>query len=86
MVQAQTEATSSKSMAFQDIAFTASSRNEIMEQQLFVAKTLLQQAVDLLDNHLSSDEQLIVHSTYMPGSTIGQLSFFASCIPLMTCR
>jgi len=74
MVRAQeTEATSSND-------FTASPRNEVMEQQLFVAKTLLQQAVDLLDNRLSSDEQLTVHSKYMPGSSIGQLTFFASCI------
>ena len=78
MVQAQaTEASPSESMVIQDIA---SSRNEIMEQQLFVAKTLLRQAVDLLDNHLSSDEQLTVHSKYMPGSAIGQLTLFTSCI------
>ena len=54
--------------------FTASSRNEVMEQQLFVAKTLLQQALDLLDNRMSSDEQLTVHSKYMPGSSIGWLT------------
>lgn len=40
-------------------------------QQLFVAKTALLQAVDLLDNYLTSDEQLSVSSKFLPGSTIG---------------
>ena len=73
MVQTQKSDTiSSRFIISQNIA---SSRNEVMDQQLSVAKTLLQQAVDLLDNRLSSDEQLIVRSKYMPGSTIGQFSF-----------
>ena len=45
---------------------------QVVEEQLFVAKTVLQQAIDLLDNHITSDDQLTVHSKYMPGSTIGQ--------------
>lgn len=41
-------------------------------QQLSVAKTVLLQAVDLLDHYLTSDEQLSVSSQYLPGSTIGK--------------
>lgn len=73
MVHAQ-ESEATPSAAFHITA----SRNEVMEQQLYVAKTLLQQAVDLLDNHLSSDEQIVLHSKYMPGSTIGQ---FVASLP-----
>jgi len=45
---------------------------DVVLQQLAVAKTVLLQAVDLLDHHLSSDEQLTVQSQYLPGSTIGK--------------
>jgi len=48
------------------------SNKEIIAQQLAVAKTVLLQAVDLLDNHLVSDQQLTVQSQFMPGSTIGK--------------
>ncbi|KAJ8518707.1 hypothetical protein ONZ45_g4228 [Pleurotus djamor] len=41
-------------------------------QLLHVSKTVLKQAIDLLDNHLTSDDQLTVHSKYLPGSTIGK--------------
>lgn len=47
------------------------SSNEMVSQQLSVAKTVLLQAVDLLDNYLVSDKQLTVQSQFMPGSTIG---------------
>ena len=43
----------------------------MVSQQLSVAKTVLLQAVDLLDNYLVSDQQLTVQSRFMPGSTIG---------------
>ena len=43
----------------------------MVAQQVAVAKTLLLQAVHLLDNYLVSDQQLTVHSQFMPGSTIG---------------
>ncbi|TFK76839.1 hypothetical protein BDN72DRAFT_830002 [Pluteus cervinus] len=43
-----------------------------LTQLLFVSRTVLLQAVDLLDNYLTSDEQLTVHSRYLPGSTIGK--------------
>jgi len=39
---------------------------------LFVAQTVLQQAVDLLDTDLLKDEQLTVQSKYIPSSTIGK--------------
>jgi hypothetical protein len=45
---------------------------EIVQQQLAVAKTVLTQAIALLDNHITSDEQLTVHSKHLPGSTIGK--------------
>lgn len=45
--------------------------NEMIAQQLSVAKTVLSQAVDLLDNYLVSDQQLTVQSRFLPGSTIG---------------
>ena len=50
----------------------------MVSQQLSVAKTVLLQAVDLLDNYLVSDEQLKVQSRFMPGSTIGISDFIMS--------
>jgi hypothetical protein len=44
---------------------------DVLMQQLSVAQTVLSQAVDLLDNYLTSDEQLTVQSKFLPGSTIG---------------
>ncbi|KAG6897922.1 hypothetical protein C0992_009074 [Termitomyces sp. T32_za158] len=38
---------------------------------LYVSKTVLLQAVDLLDNYLTSDDQLTVSSKFLCGSTIG---------------
>jgi len=43
-----------------------------LEQLLDVGTTILGQAIDLLNNSLTSDEQLTVHSQYMLGSTIGK--------------
>ena len=42
-----------------------------LEQLLDVGTTILNQALDLVNDSLTSDEQLTVHSQYMPGSTIG---------------
>ena len=55
-------------------------RRETLFQQLAVAQTVLSQAINLIDNHLQADDQLCVHSQYMPGSTIGllQLNGYAS--------
>lgn len=38
---------------------------------LHVSKTVLLQAVDLLDNYLTSDDQLTISSKFLCGSTIG---------------
>jgi len=37
-----------------------------------VAKAVLQQAIELVEKNMSSDEQLTFQSTYIPGSTIGK--------------
>ena len=50
------------------------SNHDTVKQQLAVAKAVLLQAVDLLDNHLTSDEQITIHSQHLPGSTIGEIS------------
>ncbi|KAI0307550.1 hypothetical protein B0F90DRAFT_1621736 [Multifurca ochricompacta] len=43
-----------------------------LEQLIDVGTTILSQALDLVNHSLTSDEQLTVHSQYMPGSTIGK--------------
>jgi len=52
----------------------ATPSHEVVRQQINVAKAVLHQAVDLVDNHLTSDEQLTVNSKYISGSTIGKLT------------
>jgi hypothetical protein len=37
-----------------------------------VAIAVLHQGIDLVDNVLTSDDQLTVHSKYVAGSTIGE--------------
>ena len=49
-----------------------------LEQLLDVSTKVLEQALDLLDNTLTSDEQLTVSSKFLPGSTIGMLLFPSS--------
>jgi hypothetical protein len=44
-----------------------------LNQLLEVSTTILEQALDLLENYLTHDEQLTVQSKYVPGSTIGAL-------------
>ncbi|KAJ6574775.1 hypothetical protein B0H19DRAFT_1125721 [Mycena capillaripes] len=41
-------------------------------QLLKVSRIVLRQGIDLLDNHITSNDQLTVHSQYLPGSTIGK--------------
>ncbi|OJA18804.1 hypothetical protein AZE42_00841 [Rhizopogon vesiculosus] len=41
-------------------------------QLQFVSTTVLQQALDLVENILTSDEQLTIQSKFLPGSTIGK--------------
>ncbi|KAJ7102247.1 hypothetical protein B0H15DRAFT_813820 [Mycena belliarum] len=43
-----------------------------LTQLLQVSKIILRQGIDLLDNHITSNDQLIIHSQYLPGSTIGK--------------
>jgi len=43
-----------------------------LSQLLQVSRIVLQQGIDLLDVHIASNDQLIVHSKYLPGSTIGK--------------
>ncbi|KAJ4476708.1 hypothetical protein J3R30DRAFT_3657990 [Lentinula aciculospora] len=43
-----------------------------LKDLLFVSQTVLQQAVHLLDNDITEDEQLAVPSKFLPGSTIGK--------------
>jgi hypothetical protein len=45
-----------------------------LEQLIDVGTTILNQALDLVNDSLTSDQQLTVHSQYMPGSTIGTMS------------
>jgi hypothetical protein len=52
----------------------ATPNHEVVRQQINVAKAVLNQAVDLVDNHLTSDEQLTVNSKYISGSTIGKMT------------
>lgn len=42
-----------------------------LSELLFVSSTILQQALDLVDNVLTDNNQLTVQSQYLPGSTIG---------------
>ncbi|KAG8726130.1 hypothetical protein FRC12_023677, partial [Ceratobasidium sp. 428] len=48
------------------------SRSLVVEQLTEVARAVLGQAVDLLQNTLSDDDQLTYQSKYIPGSTIGK--------------
>ena len=60
------------------------SSNEMAVQQLSVAKTVLLQAIDLLDNYLVSDQQLTVQSRFLAGSTIGiHISSSLKSLPLI---
>ncbi|KAI0286757.1 hypothetical protein BGY98DRAFT_909169 [Russula aff. rugulosa BPL654] len=43
-----------------------------LEQLIDVGVAILSQALDFVNDSLTSDEQLTVHSQYMPGSTIGK--------------
>lgn len=46
---------------------------EPLMQLLAVSTAVLGQAVDLVENVLTSDDQLTVQSKYLPGSAIGTL-------------
>lgn len=44
---------------------------EQLAQLQTVSTTVLRQAIELVENTLSRDDQLLVHSRYLAGSTIG---------------
>ncbi|KAJ7666443.1 hypothetical protein B0H17DRAFT_1089812 [Mycena rosella] len=48
------------------------SEETTLSQLLKVSRIVLRQGIDLLDNHITSNDQLTVHSQYLPGSTIGK--------------
>jgi hypothetical protein len=50
---------------------TQSTELEQLKQLTAVSTTVLHQALDLVENVLTRDEQLSVHSQHLPGSTIG---------------
>jgi hypothetical protein len=50
-----------------------------LEQLIDVGTTIMSQALDLVNDSLTSDEQLTVHSRYMPGSTIGTMPVRLIC-------
>lgn len=47
---------------------------------LEVSTAILRQAVQLVENSLTTDEQLTKHSNYIPGSTIGTSSYTSVCL------
>lgn len=57
-----------------------------LERLLLVSRTVLQQAIDMLTENISSDEQLSFQSNYIPGSTIGLVALHASHVHVQTHR
>lgn len=55
---------------------------EQLHQLQSVSTTVLRQALDLVENTLTQDDQLLVHSRYLPGSTIGMCALHRqiSCV------
>ena len=53
--------------------------SDALARLLDVSTAILNQAVDLVDSALTSDEQLTTHSNYIPGSTIGPPPAFRHC-------
>lgn len=57
-----------------------------LSQLLAVSSTVLQQALDLVDNVLTDDDQLTVQSKYLPGSTIGLFPYIYPVLSLTSMR
>lgn len=51
---------------------TLQDRSIVVEQLTEVARDVMGQAIDLLENTLTDDKQLVYQSKYIPGSTIGK--------------
>jgi len=66
------EQSSSKPDGLNEGEFRHTDEQTALKQLLTVSTTILSQAVDLVENVLTSDDQLRVHSQYLPGSTIGK--------------
>ncbi|KAJ7462709.1 hypothetical protein B0H11DRAFT_2053923 [Mycena galericulata] len=58
--------------AVENFAVPEEAADNTLSQLLQVSRIVLQQGIDLLDNHITSNDQLTVHSKYLPGSTIGK--------------
>ncbi|KAF8971527.1 hypothetical protein BDZ97DRAFT_1786955 [Flammula alnicola] len=71
-LETTSETTTTMSSSNAQPTISSQSGHDLVQQQIIVAKTILIQGIDLLDNHLTSDEQLSVHSKHLPGSTIGK--------------
>ncbi|KAJ7783428.1 hypothetical protein DFH07DRAFT_787680 [Mycena maculata] len=56
----------------EDFAMPEETEETTLTQLLRVSKIVLQQGIDLLDDHITSNDQLIRASQYLPGSTIGK--------------
>ncbi|KAL0579798.1 hypothetical protein V5O48_002209 [Marasmius crinis-equi] len=66
------QGTSNAPSAVQESGGSADQSMRNMKEQVLVAQTVLQQAVGVIEQFLTSDEQLSVNSKYLPGSTIGK--------------
>ncbi|KAF8140025.1 hypothetical protein EV363DRAFT_1392947 [Boletus edulis] len=55
-----------------DANHTKGGHSPQLSELLSVSSTVLQQALDLVDNVLTDNDQLTVQSKYLPGSTIGK--------------
>jgi hypothetical protein len=54
------------------LSTTANNDEEQRRQLLAVSRHVLEQALDLVQNRLSRDDQLTVNAKHLPGSTIGK--------------
>ncbi|KAF8446183.1 hypothetical protein L210DRAFT_3610703 [Boletus edulis BED1] len=55
-----------------DANHTKGGHSPQLSELLSISSTVLQQALDLVDNVLTDNDQLTVQSKYLPGSTIGK--------------
>jgi len=53
-------------------SLSAEAEETTLTQLLQVSRIVLRQGIELLDNHITSSDQLTVHSQHLPGSTIGK--------------
>ena len=70
VVALQTRADTSKDTTEQLDIDEATALARLLE----VSVIILRQAIDLVNHNLASDDQLTIHSQYLPGSTIGNIA------------